>query len=621
MSFGTENRTISDVFSRIAKYSVPRYQRAYVWDKVNWSELLNDIKFTVKYTNTEWSHFLGAIVLINRTEQNKMQPGHVFTGISEYDIIDGQQRLTTIYILLLCLYHRFSVIQTEESKNRAQYLRNTFLTSQNTNAQYELKIYNEDYQNDIDTLYQGVLDNSLPVENNKFYPAFSYFNNELERYDFDGLWLFCRKLLAINLVEIISTQEEEIYNIFEVLNARGKKLKQMELLKNHVMKYIQPRTMDIIDKAKLKWNVILEQSECLSDEDVLLVHFCKCYVKKKAENSDMVYKLIKEEVDLEDLSKFLEDLVEYSKAYASIVSDNENLDIEYFNIKRSQQVRSLLAAIEVVYKREIITAEERTISFHNLRNFFFLFHACANTSNKTEDTIAKASFDVYHAQSELDYKFIMSNVFLELSKYIPERSVDELLFTTPAMHYSNNNATYSKNNRLVKYILFCLYTPEQRDTILDQSRLTIEHLLNDDGSLRNSSIYNLTLTSGDINANELKNKQIAEKVKILEEKSSIVANRKLKTYLDEEGNYLEEQRKADLKEAAVHSVFQYKESPFGFTKEMVSDYFKMKQELHDDSELLNVLLEKGINIRIYLSHNPVMKDAYNRFKLICEVAN
>lgn len=47
MSFDTESRPISEIFSRVAKYSVPRYQRDYVWDKVNWSELLNDIVFTM----------------------------------------------------------------------------------------------------------------------------------------------------------------------------------------------------------------------------------------------------------------------------------------------------------------------------------------------------------------------------------------------------------------------------------------------------------------------------------------------------------------------------------------------------------------------------------------------
>ena len=221
MSFDTESRPISEIFSRVAKYSVPRYQRDYVWDKVNWSELLNDIVFTMKYSDTNWSHFLGAIVLINQTEQNKLKQGYVFNGINEYDIIDGQQRLTTIYILLLCLYHRLLNINTESSKNRAKYIQETYLTAPTVNATRELKICNEAYDVDIKRLYQSILDNESVSEENVFYKAFSYFDNELSSYSFERLVMFQEKLLSINVVEIISTQEEEIYNIFEVLNARG----------------------------------------------------------------------------------------------------------------------------------------------------------------------------------------------------------------------------------------------------------------------------------------------------------------------------------------------------------------------------------------------------------------
>lgn len=87
-------------------------------------------------------------------------------------------------------------------------------------------------------------------KNNKMYSVFKYFSDEFESYDFSSLDTFLNRLLEINVVEIISDQEEEIYNIFEVLNARGQKLKQIELLKNHIMKYIQPREEDFIDEAK-----------------------------------------------------------------------------------------------------------------------------------------------------------------------------------------------------------------------------------------------------------------------------------------------------------------------------------------------------------------------------------
>ena len=617
MSFDTESRPISEIFSRVAKYSVPRYQRDYVWDKVNWSELLNDIVFTMKYSDTNWSHFLGAMVLINQTEQNKLKQGYVFNGINEYDIIDGQQRLTTIYILLLCLYHRLLNINTESSKNRAKYIQETYLTAPTINATRELKICNEAYDVDIKRLYQSILDNESVSEENVFYKAFSYFDNELSSYSFERLVMFQEKLLSINVVEIISTQEEEIYNIFEVLNARGKKLKQMELLKNHVMKYIQPRTTDVVDKAKEKWNKILNNCKDLPDEDSMLGHFCKCYIKKRAENSDMVYKLIKEEVPLENLSRFLDDLVEYSSAYAIIASKNDDTDIEYFDIKRNYQVRSLLAAIEVLYKREMITEDDCKTCFHNLRNFFFLFHSCSYTSNKTDKAIANAAFDVYHTKSEMDFKYVISDVFRELSKFISSSTVDELMFTTSSMHYSLKNSAYKSNHRIVKYILYCLYMPDQRDTVLDQSRLTIEHLLNDDGSVRNSSIYNLTLTSGEINSNELKNRGLVEKIGILKSQSSVIANQKLDEYLDAQGEYLEDKRKNDLKEQAISNVFKYEGSPFGYTKEMVDGYLKMKRALQSDEELLAVLLERGMNIQAYLSNNPAMQDAYNRFLTLC----
>lgn len=60
MSFKTENRKISNIFESQRIYSVPRYQRGYVWENINWSELLNDIKFTIRENDTavNWSHFL-----------------------------------------------------------------------------------------------------------------------------------------------------------------------------------------------------------------------------------------------------------------------------------------------------------------------------------------------------------------------------------------------------------------------------------------------------------------------------------------------------------------------------------------------------------------------------------
>lgn len=74
MSFKTENRKISRIFEGQKTYRVPRYQRNYVWNRTNWSELLDDIKFTISESGERrnWSHFLGTIVLNKKHESDKV---------------------------------------------------------------------------------------------------------------------------------------------------------------------------------------------------------------------------------------------------------------------------------------------------------------------------------------------------------------------------------------------------------------------------------------------------------------------------------------------------------------------------------------------------------------------
>ena len=139
MAFTTENRNVSDIFQRSAKYKVPRYQRDYVWNRVNWKELWNDLTFTIKSIGQgiPWSHFLGTIVL-NKSERKQK-------NLEIYEVIDGQQRLTTIYVLLIVLFKNFNRINSDSARQRAKYIYETYLTSLNNEAERELVIDNENY--------------------------------------------------------------------------------------------------------------------------------------------------------------------------------------------------------------------------------------------------------------------------------------------------------------------------------------------------------------------------------------------------------------------------------------------------------------------------------------------
>lgn len=94
-----DTHTVQELFERDVRYTVPLYQRPYVWDEEHqWAPLWDDISALLEHqdrgaTSELSSHFLGAIVL----EQQKTVPGQ----IPRFTVIDGQQRLTTLQLLIM----------------------------------------------------------------------------------------------------------------------------------------------------------------------------------------------------------------------------------------------------------------------------------------------------------------------------------------------------------------------------------------------------------------------------------------------------------------------------------------------------------------------------------------
>lgn len=100
MAFDAQQKKINDILSGDFKYVIPRYQRKYVWQEKQWRELLEDIKYcldvdkTKTDESTEWTHFLGSFVF-ERQDKRLI-------------VIDGQQRLTTITIMLCAICALFN---------------------------------------------------------------------------------------------------------------------------------------------------------------------------------------------------------------------------------------------------------------------------------------------------------------------------------------------------------------------------------------------------------------------------------------------------------------------------------------------------------------------------------
>ena len=138
--------------------------------------------------------------------------------------------------------------------------------------------------------------------------------------------------------------------------------------------------------------------------------------------------MIKEEIKIEDLSKFLEELEEFSEIYNKITKkDSEYETIKYFYIKRNQQIRSLLCAIFVLCENEIIDENTKNIALKQLMNFFFIFNTTQQTSNRTDKIISSISYQVYNCVSANEFKMIFTEFLYEIEDYINTKDF-KLLF-------------------------------------------------------------------------------------------------------------------------------------------------------------------------------------------------
>jgi len=118
INFNTANQTYRQLVGNGLIYHVPMFQRDYSWTDTEWDDLWQDIEDILK-PNGEPAHYMGYLVLKSEDQKN-------------FEIIDGQQRLTTLSILILALLYHLDVlikkdIEAAENKQRYQQLRNTFI--------------------------------------------------------------------------------------------------------------------------------------------------------------------------------------------------------------------------------------------------------------------------------------------------------------------------------------------------------------------------------------------------------------------------------------------------------------------------------------------------------------
>ncbi|MDD4911473.1 MAG: DUF262 domain-containing HNH endonuclease family protein [Sideroxydans sp.] len=286
-SISSDKITIKDCFGQDMWFSIPDYQRPYVWGEDQITLLLDDISHAAVNT-PDTQYFLGSLVLHC---QNKQHGG---TSFSENSVLDGQQRLTTLYLL-----HAVIRDVTNESTRKNTCAQVIFQAGnpddgvpERSRIEFAIRNEVEEFVNEFvkpvggtlrrDELRRLAADEKGHISVRNMAAALQllhdWFANE-ESLDIDGFFPYLRQYVI--LVYVASAELEDAFRLFTVLNDRGIKLRSSDILKAQNLK-------EVGDEKKQKeyarfWEDL--ESELGEDFDIFLSYIRTILVKDKARHN------------------------------------------------------------------------------------------------------------------------------------------------------------------------------------------------------------------------------------------------------------------------------------------------------------------------------------------------
>jgi len=566
MAFKTEQRKISEILSGDRQYTIPRYQRKYVWEEKQWRELLDDLQYCLENDSSieEWTHFLGSFVFEKTVNSNK------------FVVIDGQQRLTTIIIMLCAVCVLFNELGEQDRFNGiTKYILGTddlgkpYSRVGNDNlSNFQLLVDDATEYNPLQSkeeLFSDTYLISAPKDNLNVKHCFAFYHAQFAKM-LDGLgkpsYELSRikdKILSLDVIEILATNQQESYNIFEILNARGVDLQQHELIKNYILKYVQPRSD--IDRAKIQWDKL--ENLLFIDKRSVIVNFFNHYVahryeKPSKDNSE--FRIIKTKCEKGKMSELLEDLLLKAQIYRwfyipkecnnSVISET----LQFFKDNNHRQFRPIFLSVIAAFNRKEIDVATTEKFFIFIQNFYFAYGlVCDGKSNVLDDLVNEQASLIENGNARNG----IFNFVKKLKTYYP--SYTQFLAGFKMLGYSQKVKSYKTpaKKRDIQYILraFENYWLAQNHELRVAS-FTIEHIGCDGAKEAHCHIGNLLPLAGTVN-NKIGDIPFAEKI-LWYKKSNFVS---VKKFVDRYGRNTEwsekdiESRTTHMAELAYNSIW------------------------------------------------------------------
>ena len=502
-------------------FIIPPFQRNYEWEETQCEELFEDIKLIAGKENK--THYLGNIVhYINKDT--------VADG-TQYILIDGQQRITTI-LILLCALRNCDKENVVQNSIYEKYLING-IEGNDFKTKLKQTLYDQD-------AFSALVLNENSNTDNRVFKNYEYFKKLIEKEQSKiSLKNLVDALKRIEIAEIdleVKNDLETVQRIFEKINSTGKPLTMGDLIRNFLL-----LSKDLTEQEDLYKNYWLKIENNILSKNVSV--FVKDYLVMKifedVKDSE-VYKKFKQVFgeDSNTKEKILKDMTKYSEYYSWILEPNKLLStqnrkkdiikklIEEVKYIESIDFRSLLMLLlEKMYDEKNIIELEKILKL--LRDFLLRYRVVkvsrggGGLTGVVTDLIKKISTNEIECSYENIY-FELSNSKNPSGKFPRDDEFKQALQESVDENYA-------------KLVLSIIEKNEKPNDIpIDVSKITIEHIM----PKKLNSYWEKDLGNDAVSIHEKFLKSIGNQVPLSKKWNSSLSN---KVFIEKRKKYIEQQ--------------------------------------------------------------------------------
>lgn len=500
----TKQKQISEVFSndRDLIYEIPKYQRKYTWGINEWELLFNDV------IDNDNGYFLGSTICVAK-------PGSIYDAIVS-EVIDGQQRMTTLSILLTVLYAKIAEHRNELDEDEfinLNIIKKQLAYKKDEKYYPKLRLQIQDNnQADFNSLLyrHGIIDEGttpLNAGNRRIYKAYKHFEKLVDGFlssdyaesnglksdtEVKTLFNLVKRFNSAVLVVIEVDTHKDAYMLFESLNNRGVPLTAIDLIKNLIISVSEKD-----NKSNECYEIWREIQNNLQEEYVVQERFFRqyynafreelnepfilsestkkyplAYLATKTTLMDIYEKLIKK-----DYQKYLNDIYLASKKYAIIINNSEEEPIYSTELKDLERIQGAPGYLLLLYLE--LNKEQLNISDSLMKDIIVLlikFFARRNLTDipNTRD-LTKIFMDIIS-----DIKSNREDIYEIIKNKLISVSASDELFVTKL-----KGPIYDDNDMATRFILCYMESKHQTKEIYtdlwsrDKSNKyiwTIEHI-------------------------------------------------------------------------------------------------------------------------------------------------